>query len=301
MINSITVTNHLGDSITMEMRNPEYSGFLIRSIGGLGPSKAEINKTDISVLDGSFYNSSRTTSRDIRLELTFLREPSIEAVRLKSYKYFPIEKRVKLEINTDSREAYVYGYVESNEPNIFSKEEGTVIVIKCMEAYFYSLVDGLVVFSSITPVFECPFSNESLVTKLINMGDIAYETTKNIYYEGDSEVGVVFVIRANGTVNNLVITKVSTGETIELDSSIIIAITGADISAGDVIVLSTVVGEKYITLTRSGTVYNIRNAIGKYPEWFKLDRGDNEFSYSADSGVTNLQFEVSFKIAYEGV
>jgi len=301
MIEKIIVTNHLGDTITMEMRFPESSGFLIRSVGGLGPSKAEINQMEVSVLDGSFFNSSRVVSKDITLELGFLEEPTIETVRQKSYKYFPIKKPVKLEIVTSNRTAYIYGHVESNEPNIFSKQQTTIIVIKCQSAYFLASDSGNVFFGSLNPVFEFPFSNESLVDPLINFGDIVYETSHNIYYTGDADVGMVFNIHSSGLVSGLTIYKPAAGQSISLDSAIITSITGADISAGDDIILSTIVGGKYVKLIRGGIEYNILNALGKFPNWFKLERGDNLFSYSATLGETYLQFGISFNIVYEGM
>jgi len=53
MINSITVTNHLDESVKLELRFPEKSGFLVQGVTGLGPSKANINSTELSTTDGS--------------------------------------------------------------------------------------------------------------------------------------------------------------------------------------------------------------------------------------------------------
>lgn len=301
MINSITITNHLDESVTIELGFPERSGFLIYGIDGLGPPKADINKTEVAVLDGSFFNSSRATSRNLVFSIIFKDSPDIEGARLKSYKYFPIKNRIKVEVETANRHAFVYGYVESNEPAIFSKQEGTLISVICPEAFFYELNDSVTDFGSLEPVFKFPFSNESTTVKLINFGDLVIETTKNIYYAGDASVGLVFQIHATGPVNDVEITKVETSQTISIDSAVLIAITGSDIVAGDDIILSTVVGDKYAKLIRSGIEYNIINAIGKYPDWFKLEKGDNLFQYSADTGVDKLQFIVLNKIVYEGV
>ena len=42
MIYSLTVTNFLGDRIRLELGKPENTGFLIKSITGLGPVKANV-------------------------------------------------------------------------------------------------------------------------------------------------------------------------------------------------------------------------------------------------------------------
>ena len=94
MIRAVTVTNYLGESKRFELAFPEESGFAVQSISGLGPSKADINTTEISTNDGSLYNSARVNSRNIVMSLKLMFNPQIEDTRHDSYKYFPIKKRV---------------------------------------------------------------------------------------------------------------------------------------------------------------------------------------------------------------
>jgi hypothetical protein len=85
MIKSVTVINHLGRSLTMELRSPEKSGFLIRSITGLGPVNATVNVTEIMSSNGAVFNSSRLTTRNIVFDRQFLWAKTIEEVRYASY------------------------------------------------------------------------------------------------------------------------------------------------------------------------------------------------------------------------
>ena len=185
MIKSITVTNHLGESLKMELARPELSGFAITSITGLGPGKATINKTEVSTMDGDLYNSARVGARNIVISLRYLMKNTIEEARQLSYKYFPLKRNIKLLIETDKRKAEISGYVESNEPDIFSKEEGAEISIICPYPYFYSAgSDGMntIVFSGVEAMFEFPFSNESTSEDLIVMGSIQHKTEQLIRY-----------------------------------------------------------------------------------------------------------------------
>lgn len=300
MINSITVTNHLQESITIDMRSPEQSGFFIVSIDGLGPSKADINLTEMAGLDGSNYNSARAGPRNIVLELGFLENPTIETMRQKAYKYFPLKRQITFQINADNRIAKTIGYVESNEPNIFSSEETTVISIICPEAYLLDEFNVTTVFSSLTPVFEFPFSNESLVSKLIVLGTLTGSTIKSVIYEGDAQIGILIHIHAVGAASGVTITDAITLESIAIDSTKLATIVGSDIVAGDDIYISTVKGNKYATLTRSSTVYNILGALDD-PDWFMLEKGDNLYAFTATSGLANLEFEIINDVAYEGI
>lgn len=307
MIYSIVVTNYLGDRIKLELGKPDVSGFLIKSITGLGPAKANVNTTEVSTNDGSLFNSARLSQRNIVLDMVFINTvygESIEDLRQKSYKYFPLKKSVELTIETDNRYVKTTGYVESNEPNIFSSQEGTQISIICPDPYFYSAgEDGNNVtnFYSIDPMFEFPFSNESLDEPLLVFGEIQIKTEGVITYHGDSEIGVMIYIHAIGPATNINIYNTETREVMRINTEKISSLTGKGIVASDDIVINTAKGEKSITLIREGVSYNILNCLDKNTDWFTLAKGDNIFAFTADIGVTNLQFRVENKVIYEGV
>ena len=304
MIKSITVTNYLGDTLKMELSRPQLSGFIITAITGLGPGKSNINTTEISTNDGSLYNSSRVPNRNIVISLRYLGNDSIEDVRQMSYKYFPIKKKLRLLIETDNRLAEIDGYVESNEPEIFSKEEGADISIICPYPFFYSADgDGMqtTVFSGVEPLFEFPFSNESLSDPLLQMGEIHNRTDNVVIYNGDVETGIIITIHAMGEASGITIYNTLTREIMEIDTDKIATLTGSGIIAGDDIIISTVKGDKYAKLIRAGDEINILNCMDKNTDWFQLSKGDNVFVYTAETGTTNLQFKIENRLVYEGV
>lgn len=304
MIRKIIATNHLGESLEMELQHPEKSGLYIYDITGLGPGKADINTTDIATNDGSLYNSARMNQRNIVVSMKFLFAPTIEDVRQKVYKYFPIKRQIKLAIETDNRFCEIVGCVESNDPDIFSKKESTQISIICPDPYFYSIgEDGesTTVFSGIEPLFEFPFSNESLTERLIEFGAIQNRMEQTVYYDGDAEVGVTIHINALGKASNVTIHNTGTRETLRIDTKKLNQLTGSGIVAGDEIIISTVKGNKYIQLLRGGVYTNILNCLDKDADWFQLAKGDNIFAYTADSGASNLQFRIVHRTIFEGV
>jgi hypothetical protein len=210
MIKSITVKNYLNESIKLELASPEKSGFAVQKIDGLGPCKATINTNEFASADGGIYNSARVSERNIVLSLKLLANPTIETSRQLSYKYFPIKKAVTLTIETDNRLCETVGYVESNEPDIFSKFETSQISIICPDPYLYSVgANGTTttVFSGVQSLFEFPFSNESITENLIEFGAIENTTEQNVYYSGDSEIGILIIMHAIGEVTNISITR----------------------------------------------------------------------------------------------
>ena len=307
MIYSFAITNYLGDRVKLELGKPEVSGFLIKSVTGLGPVKANVNTTEVVTNDGSMFNSARLSQRNIVFQLAFVDTvygETIEDIRQKSYKYFPAKKSVEIVIETDNRYVKIKGYVESNEPDIFSSQEGTQISIICPDPYFYSAgEDGNNVtdFYTIDPMFEFPFSNESLTDPLLIFGEIQIKTEGVITYHGDSEIGVVIYIHAIGPATNINIYNTETREVMMINTTKLEKLTGKGLVASDDIVINTTKGEKSITLVREGTSYNILNCLDKNTDWFTLSKGDNIFAFTAETGVTNLQFRIENQVIYEGV
>lgn len=321
MLNSVTATNYLGESVKMVLTRPEESGFVIKNITGIGPGKADINTTDIATNDGSLYNSARMDTRNIVMKVIF-QATSIETQRQLSYKYFPIKKEVTLTFETDNRLASIKGYVEKNDPVIFSKLEETQISIICPDPYFYSVDEdgkGTTVFSGTEPRFNflvdsnfnpipeepdsvySTFENPDPILPKIEFGEIKIKSEETVYYEGDSEVGVIIKIHAMGIVRMINIYNVNTREHMAIDTDKIESYTGSGIVAGDDIIIDTIRGEKSIKLLRNGVTTNILNCLNKDADWFTISKGDNIFTFTADYGGNNLQFTITNRILYEGI
>lgn len=311
MIKSITVTNHLGNSVVLSLTDPWETGLIIKSITGLGPPNGIINSTDLAMGDGAVYNSARIDKRNIVFSFQFSEvleedgmrvKETIEQVRLNTYKYFPLKKHVTLLFETDSRTASIQGYVEKNESDIFNKEESAQVSIICPDPFFYSgrkptLLNG------IEGMFEFPFSNESLDESLINFGEIIYSEGQKILYDGDAESGTIVTISAYGAASGITIDNVVNGDSIFIDTSKIGSITGGtnNIASGDVVVISSVVGDKYIYLLRGSNTYNILSCVDKNTSWLRFSPGLNEFHYSATTGSANLQIQIDGNTLYSGV
>lgn len=301
MIKGITVTNHLGESLRMDLANPEGSGFIVLSIDGLGPPKANVNFTNLATSDGAIDNSAFLETRNIVLSLRFLENPTIEATRLLTYKYFPIKRTITFTIETDRRKATITGRVESNEPDIFSNEEGCQISILCPDPYFYSSESNTTVFLGVKSLFSFPFSNESLTDNLINFGEVKNQTEASVYYDGDAEVGMEFKIHILGRVEGVTIYSLRTKEVFKINDTKLEELTGYKLMSGDEITFNTMRGQKSLYLLRGGISTNVINILDKPISWFQLAKGTNTFIYMADFGLSNIEITIRNKIVYEGV
>lgn len=301
MIKSITVENPKKEILVLELTHPEKSGIYVKSVEGLGPGKSTVNVNEIATSDGGVFASSRMNARNIILTLGMMFDPLIEDARHKIYKYFPIKKKVTLTIETDYRTSIIEGYVESNEPDIFSEKETAQISLICPNPWFYDGGESKDAFSGIEDLFEFPFSNESISANLIEFGNIRVGTVVDLNYTGDIDTGVLMRIRFEAVTNKMTIYNVDTEEKMVLWLDRINDITGEELTKKDEIEISTFTGRKYIYLWRNGRYYNISPVLDHFTSWFKLTAGINRFAFAANGLESEIVIEFKYKNMYGGI
>ena len=308
MIKKVTVINYLGESLEMPLENPYDCGFAICSISGLGPVKANINTTDLATDDGSVFNSARALKRNITMSLKFFEssQRTVEDVRQSSYRYFPLKKPLTLIVETDNRLAYCTGYVESNEPDIFSSDERANISIICPDPWFYEYGGSggtIEIFSNIHALFEFEFPSIEGQDEL-EFGEYDDSSSGVLNYEGDVEVGAIITMHMLGNATGIEIFNNTTHQLMSINTDVIATIMadhGGALKAADDIIICTEPGRKGATLRRGGFDYNILNALGINSDWIYLVRGGNLLGFNASSGEENIQMTVESEMAYEGV
>ena len=301
MIKALTATNFKGEALRMELANPDPSGLIIKQIEGLGPPKATINTSELATIDGSLFASSRCQNRNIVITLAMMFKPTIEDSRQKTYKYFPIKKPLILTLETDNRLTQITGYVESNEPNIFSSEEDTQISIICPDPFFYDLGSSEQVYTNIYPLFEFPFSNESLTENLIEFSTMIEDPRAIINYIGDIDTGIEIRIHSLDTPGDITLYNVETRESFKIFNSQVKKITGGEIGNTDDIIISTKRGNKYVKLFRKGIETNIISAVDMDADWFQLSTGVNAFTFVTQKEKAKVTINFSYRNAYGGI
>ncbi len=314
MIQKVYVTNHKNETLEINLFRPELSGLNVRKIEGLGPVKASITTTDISSGDGKVYNNARKSTREIKFTIGLTMMPTIEACRHEVYKYFPPKQKVKIRVVTDLRDLFTYGYVEENDPDIFSDDETVDIDVLCLNPYFQATKGSIFEMASLFKTFEFADSeeerqkvwtdgysmleNNSLTEKKIEFGHYKFETEYIFDYNGESDTGVVFNIHTTGRVDTLTLVKVNTNESMVIDTTIL---PDGYMKSGDTIEICTINGEKYCTLIRDGIVSNVIGCLKRGTNWLQFSQGENTFSYSAISGAENVQIMIKCNTLFEGV
>lgn len=264
-----------------------HEGYAITDVKGLTPPSANINTTAMAGSDGSAYNSASLNNRNIVITLYIVSD--IERNRQRLYKFFRIKRQCRLFFESDNRRVYIDGYVETIDATIFAQTQQVQISLICERPYFKNVKATIYDFSWTTSAFEFPFSIEESGIEFSSSNSVS---SVDVVNGGENEVGVEITLTATGTVLNPTISNVTTGGKFPLN---------VELKAGDEIVITTHTGNKRVTLFKDGEETNIMNTIGKNPDWFALDIGDNIFAYSADYGGEYLSVTIKLTEEFAGV
>lgn len=264
--------------------NPAYA---ITSIDGFDPPEATINTSKNAGADGSLFNSAYANERQITI--TMVINAPAEQNRINLYKWFKTKFPVKLTYETESRNVFIEGYVQSIQVGYFEKKQTVQIVVLCPKPYLNGSEVNEQMFSSIDPLFEFPFS---IPAEGVPFSEFQLYVEKSILNMGDIVTGVLIKINALGEIENPKIYNVETREYMILNTVLY---------RGDLVEINTRFGEKSITLVRNGVESSIVGDLEDGSTWFQLNVGDNVFTLNADAGVENMFTTFEVIDQYEGV
>lgn len=303
MLHAITVINFRGESLYLELSYPERTGLMVFEVTGIGSGEADINVNEMATTDGASYNSSRLTTRNIVMKIKPMEtdDSTVEENRHKTYRFFPTKKHLTLQFHTDSGVRCIEGYVEHNDPVIFSKQEYTQISILCPDPRFYDAEYTNMPLSGYISMFEFPFSNESLTKNLIQFDELKTDKRIKFFYSGEFDTGIIIRIIATGEVRKIAMMNTETAERMVIDTDKLPGELEPKLIASDIIQISTYLGKRGATLIRGGRKYNIINCLGRHSDWFTIYAGWNEFVYNAKFGENSIDVYFDYKNVYEGV
>lgn len=311
MLYSVNVLNPSNNKLEMELTNPEKSGFVVRKIDGIGPTKSNINVYDVPSIDGGLFNSARTQARNITLTLDFMwittddhTTPLIEDARHLSYKFFPLKRKVRLEFITDYRTLYIDGYIESNEPNVFSKEEQTIISVICPDPNFYSS-DVQYGYINYPDQNELEFPFDSTAGD-IELSSIPKTDSCVINYEGDNTTGVIAELyfchhfNMGQEITMSFINDIQSTDII-INPSKVLRTTNYKIKEGTRILINGKPGQKSVQYQMYDEYFNVFNAITLKDDWPTLYPGKNSIILKAGGSTDAIKGRIIYNTLYDGV
>ena len=279
----IIFTNDRDQSLILD----ETSDYSLTSITGISPPNANIQTSSIANFDGTTFINSVVNQRNIVIALQI--NSDVEANRLRLYDIFKIKRKGTFHYHSDLIEAKIEAYVESIDVSPMNWPVVALISMICPRPYFEALDAIISAITSITGQLSFPLT---LLASGIKLGNLQTSQAVNVINSGDIPIGMIIRYRATGAVVNPKLLNTQTMEFIELNTSMIV---------GDIITITTEIGQKRIELNRGGTITNIFNTLVIGSKFFQLSEGDNILYGSATSGSAALLIEVEYRIKYSGV
>lgn len=259
----------------------DEDNFQVLKITGLNPPKAQINTTKMATLDGKKFNSSTLNERNI--VITVKLNGDVEKNRIRLYSFFRPKEWCKFYYKNSSRDVFIEAYTENVECDLFTNNETMQISLLCPEPYFKDVQEIIDDISKILSKFEFPFSIDE---DGIEFSTLDTSKITNVHNSSEMDTGVIVDIDIYSHIEKLLIKNTSTGETLTLNYQF---------QSNDKVTINTNKGHKSIKLIRNAETINIFSAIEKGSTFFKLNIGDNFFSYLADDGENDSFVHIVFR------
>lgn len=250
MLQTIEISNPAGELLTLPMEDVVV-GYPVREVEGLEPVRAVLVSSSFANEDGGQYQSARREERNIKLQLGLEPDWSIDEtvreMRVRLYSFFMPKSEVKFKFTLeDGLEVEIKARVEDCTPAIFAREPAIDISTICFD-----------------PDFIDP-------TPVVVEGDTVDDMTEiSIPYVGTVATGVEFTMNVDRDLSEFTIYHRPPDGTTRTTTF------AYDLIAGDVLKISTVRGNKYLTLTRASTTTSVLNGLSPQSNWTEFDKGTN--------------------------
>ena len=280
---TLTVQNKYGAKL--ELTNS--SNYQISNIDGLAPPDAILNWSQNVNSDGSIFNSSYLSNRQIILTLA-INAPT-EENRINLYNYFKNKYPLRLYYENDSRKVYIDGFCKNMDIRFFGIKQIAQITIICGNPYFLSTKKNISELSNVASFFEFPF-------EIVNPIPFSEVTSGELLVvnNGDAETGMKLTLQArNGSVVNPVVYLANRNEYLGFNLTL---------DAGDSIIINTNAKEKSaVAYPHEAAEQNVLRYLKNGSSWLQLDSGYNYFLISADTGSQYFYMIAEFEDKFEGV
>lgn len=280
MLTRVDVTNILGQTLSFPLDDIS-GGYSVEDISGLDPVKATLVSSSFATKDGEQFHTARRESRNIQLKLGY--EPdyvdtTVESLRKQLYDFFMPKTTAILNFYDSDDSVYnISSKVEEFDSPLFTDEPAGTASLMCYDPDF------------LDPVSK-RFTGLATSVVAVSMG-----ADTLIAYPGTVETGILVTITAVQATTALSIDIIGPDG---VQKSLVVS--GLSLVAGDVVTISTVPGNKYVTLTHSGATSSILYLKSVTSPWLTLSKGNNHLRvYTGDGGA--MPFTVDYTVRYGGL
>lgn len=269
MLPTIKIENAWGDILNLS-NDPRYRA----TVSGTAPPGATINVSKVALNDGARFNSSTRNVRNLILTVYIVSD--IGKARLNLYRYIISGGYIRVYYKTDNLDVWIDGRVESIECDEWSLGQHMQVSIICPSPFWQDMNETYTDAGNITSLTEFPWCAPASGVELSSVAATAYTV---LYNAGHVESGAKFVIRAEVGSINPRIYSLGSGDWMGFTVNML---------PGDILTVDTTQGQKSVYLESAGVISNYINSVMVGTTWLQLAPGENEISYTVESGSVHL-------------
>lgn len=279
--------NSQGDTVRLTNNERRWQ---VVDIQGLSSAIAQVNMSNIVGLDGSRFNSSFLTARNIVIYIRI--NGNVEENRLYLESFAPTKTKVRFFYQNEHRDVYIDGIVDKCDYELFTKSQIMQISLICGNPLFFGRQKNSVEISNMIALFEFPFSINS--DEPIPLSDFESGRTTEIINNTQIDTWVEIDVTVLGSFTSIIIQNVETGEFMKFDYSFV---------ANDQIYINTNPSDVTLRLTRDGKRTNLFRYMDLGSTIIQLHSGINVFGYSINnhSYDDRAEIAISYRDHYRGV
>src|SRR5688572_4839818 len=251
MLSRVDITNSRGSVLSLFLEEND-GGYQVADIDGLYPVKATLSSTSYAGSDGEIFQSAKRPARNIKIKLDLdpdFNPKTYTDLRRDLYPFFMPKSEISMRyFMTSGLHVDISGVVEDMSSPLFEEDPQVDISIMCYQPDF-------------------------LDARMITVEGQTVDDTTNteIDYPGTVESGTVLTLHVNRSVSEFTIyNSVETGFVQQLDFT-------GELLNGDELVISSLRGNKGITLTRSSVSSSFLYGRSAQSSWIELMEGLNQF------------------------
>lgn len=274
MLSKFEVTNSRGNVLTLQMDEDIAGNYQVADIEGLDPVKATLVSTSYAGSDGEEFQTAKLPARNIIIKLDLdpdFNPKTYTDLRGDLYSFFMPKSAVKLRFYlTSGLYVDINGIVESMSSALFEEDPTVEISVMCHKP---------------------DFIDSRMVT--VSGHTVASSTNTEIDYPGNVQAGTVLNLHVNRSVSGFTIYNLDEGGRLtQLDFSYALI-------AGDELVVSSLQGNKGITLTRASISSSVLYGRSAQSSWINFVEGLNQFRVYALGDP--IPYDLEYVVRYGGL
>ena len=274
MLSKVEITNSRGNVLSLPLEEDDNEHYQIAEIEGLNPVKATLSSTSYAGSDGEHFQSAKRPARNVKFKLDLdpdFAPKTYTDLRRDLYPFFMPKSEISMRFFlTSGLYLDIKGIVEDMSAPLFEEDPEIDISVMC---------------------YQPDFVDARIVT--VEGQTVADNTTIEIDYPGTIESGTVLTLHVNRSVSAFTIYNLDEGGRLQqLDFS------GALIN-GDELVISSLRGNKGITLTRSSVSSSFLYGRSAQSSWIEFVEGLNQFRVYALGDP--IPYDLEYVVRYGGL